>query len=1184
MNKKQITNNNEQITKIEMSKSFSHSSFLIPHFLLLIVLFSFFVISCPDHIDLPEEETTLPKGCGSFTARLTNDPARTIMPSTPQLTDLAVIQLAFTPTSGGQALTDEQTSPASGKLSPVILVAGTYNLTVSAYRDSGKPRLVAKETLNDIVINPGANVNRAINLRAIFSGGTKGTFKWKITLNTESITVNSATMTIKDSGGEPQGAVVNLLSAASTGNRDLDPGLYTVVFNLTDDDYRTVVWNEILHVYSALDSEFEFTFSDEYFTKTHWDVTFERNHLDGGSDSFFQSIMHGKKATKITPDRPGFDFINWYTEPAPFINEWNFDDAVTEDRTLYAKWMARQNVTFEFKITDNTPAVDSNITIYKSNIEGGGPTTAQLMVTDAGSFSNIAWSFNGISLGAGESVTLNSSDNKFNNISGPKFITVEAVKGGIRYSTLVIITVELPAARIGGKTGGKLYGTLSQAISAAPDNGTASLTNPTEIVLLQNITATASFTIPAGKHILLSVDPEYNLTINAAAGSFSLFSNSGGSLILDGSKGSLTLNGGGAAAASDRRGISVTGGTVEVRDNVIVEGFKCSGSGGGVSVTGGTFIMKGGTIYGSDASASQKNEATTSGSSIYVSGGTAKYDGRYGSGTISTNNNTLPALSGTISISRSGTTTYNSLNAVYSGNETVSYQWYRGSTLLDGETKQTCIPTSEASYKVTVSAPGYASKTSGTVSVSLSSFTGTFNITPAGPVTSNTLLTASYTGNEPTINNFTISYQWRKDTSSSSISGATSKTYTPTDAGIYLVTASAAGYANKTSNTAAFITSGTVNTMIEDQWSSDSVLTAAKPQDWYSFNVTAGNTYRVWWNNRVCANGDGTKTADIIVSMINDNGTIIVLEKQYSWTTSTSYTATSDGTVYLQVRPYSTSASYLGTYGVVFSTGTVRPKNNTLDFSVITSTSLTTAWQLGTLGAAATRYWYSFNVTEGHTYYLWWNEKKGSSSLFDSINNTTPADVDVTVWYSNKIEAIPNTDTAWSTPQSFTAAENDTVIVLVRPKSTLSTNYGAFEIVYKDNNDTRPTGEHNTPPSATPLTSGTWANGTITSTNRQVWYSFTVTSGTPYYIWCNDSWSGDKSKTLDVKVSAYYGASGTAIFTGSDIAFGTPQSFTASSSGTVYLMVEPYSSSGGTGTFGIVYSTSNTRPAVPVTP
>jgi uncharacterized repeat protein (TIGR02543 family) len=110
-----------------------------------------------------------------------------------------------------------------------------------------------------------------------------------------------------------------------------------------------------------------------------------------------------------------------------------------------------------------------------------------------------------------------------------------------------------------------------------------------------------------------------------------------------------------------------------------------------------------------------------------------------------------------------------------------------------------------------------------------------------------------------------------------------------------------------------------------------------------------------------------------------------------------------------------------------------------------------------------------------------------------------------------------------------------------------------------------------------PLTINIWSHGSITSySSSSIYYSFNVSSGTTYYVWWNDSFSGDGTKTLDVRVSAQY-SSGTSIFSGVDSGYTTARSFTANQTGTVYVIVSPYNS-GNTGTFAVGYSTNNTRP------
>ena len=64
-------------------------------------------------------------------------------------------------------------------------------------------------------------------------------------------------------------------------------------------------------------------------------VTFNSN---GGSEVQGQSVFDGKKVNKpADPTKTGNDFAGWYSNTA-LTSAWNFDSAVTQNITLYAKW------------------------------------------------------------------------------------------------------------------------------------------------------------------------------------------------------------------------------------------------------------------------------------------------------------------------------------------------------------------------------------------------------------------------------------------------------------------------------------------------------------------------------------------------------------------------------------------------------------------------------------------------------------------------------------------------------------------------------------------------------------------------------------------------------------------------------------------------------------------------------
>jgi hypothetical protein len=96
-------------------------------------------------------------------------------------------------------------------------------------------------------------------------------------------------------------------------------------------------------------------------------------------------------------------------------------------------------------------------------------------------------------------------------------------------------------------------------------------------------------------------------------------------------------------------------------------------------------------------------------------------------------------------------------------------------------------------------------------------------------------------------------------------------------------------------------------------------------------------------------------------------------------------------------------------------------------------------------------------------------------------------------------------------------------------------------------------------------------NGNLNS-GGIAWYSFTANSGQTYYIWWNDAFGGDDTKTADVRVTGYSGG-GDEIFS-EDSGWDDPQEVSGAS-GTVYLRVSP---DWGEGTYGIVYSTNGSRP------
>ena len=453
---------------------------------------------------------------------------------------------------------------------------------------------------------------------------------------------------------------------------------------------------------------------------------------------------------------------------------------------------------------------------------------------------------------------------------------------------------------------------------------------------------------------------------------------------------------------------------------------------------------------------------------------------------------------------------------------------------------------------------------------------GTITISPNVDAIVGGELTAVYSGSE-TI----TSYQWKRNGSNV---GVNSNRYTPETAGTYTVTVSADGYKNKTSASVDVTVSPPGNGSEADpyrlganMWANGEILD--KDQEvWYSFQVTAGKTYYVWWNDK--DQGDGTKTGDVVVAAkYKSSGSVIFgsLTSDYSynsgWNTPRPFTAASNDTIIIRVIPYGRSATNIGSYSIAYSTDNFRP-----GLAVPLSAN---RWTDGEITSGSGMDWYSFNVKAGETYKVWWNERGYYG------DGTKTGDVVVVAFNSDRTiifgdTFFDNINSAWDTPASFTAASTGTVYLSVRPYNNSSYGTGTYAITYSTGT-ARPSLEpFIIPPGTVQLSAGIWADGEITNENGSDWYSFSITAGTKYYVWWNDSKQGDGYKNGDVTVAAWF-ENGTTLFgynnTIIDSGWNTPASFTAASNGKAYIRVIAYNrDSASIGTYGIVFSTDTLRP------
>jgi len=214
--------------------------------------------------------------------------------------------------------------------------------------------------------------------------------------------------------------------------------------------------------------------------------------------------------------------------------------------------------------------------------------------------------------------------------------------------------------------------------------------------------------------------------------------------------------------------------------------------------------------------------------------------------------------------------------------------------------------------------------------------------------------------------------------------------------------------------------------------------------------------------------------------------------------------------------------------------------------------------------------WFYFNVGKGTTYNILWDDSKDGSKKYT-------LDLRVSAQYEDGTSIFANVDTAYKTPQKFTANKTGKVKIRVFPNRSGTT--GTYAIKYEI--DTNQPGTENNP---IKLTSYSWKNDSIEEGGLDTkWYSFNAVKGKSYTIRWSDSNEGFGSDTADTVVSAWYGNRGNKTFLEYDAAgrvflekqsgYNTPQTFTADRTGIVKIRIYAMGSTGtGYGTYAVLYS------------
>jgi uncharacterized repeat protein (TIGR02543 family) len=539
-------------------------------FLLLFAICLLSLASCPlpfnSGIDSSPVDN-LPPGMGSFSLAVSGA-SRTLMPETPVLGDFKCLELIFR--VGNSIAKNEEINNYNGvsPLPTVNLEQGTYSLTINAYKGPGKTNLAARGELSEITIIAGQNTSASVILKALLTEG-EGTFIWNITFPAF---VNEGYIGIKRLGdtGEMPSDPIDVSTGLTSGSQTLNSGVYNVTFDLSSAQHLSLKWNELVYIYSSLDTVFNKVFDEGYFYNTHHDVTFVFNNGTGTNGT--QSVIHGDTVQINNPvktsstaylhlgappaEQPGFVFAGWYSDSACTI-PWIPGTSVVSNTTLYAKWTGAIDVSEQGGAND----VEKAIAYVNANAAAGAAYT--LFVCD-----NVSIAPH----------TFSTSQN----------LTIQGLGAGertIQYSGAAgspLFTIDNPSASL----------TLGENVTLqGATNGTTSLVSVTSGTLVME----------EGSKITGHTNNITGIANKDHGGGVSVFS--GGTFTMTG--GEISGNSTGNSANDNGGGVQVfSGGTFNMSGGTITG--NTSSYGGGVSVFGdenneserGNFYMSGGEISG----------------------------------------------------------------------------------------------------------------------------------------------------------------------------------------------------------------------------------------------------------------------------------------------------------------------------------------------------------------------------------------------------------------------------------------------------------------------------------------------------------------------------------------------------------------------------------------------------------
>jgi len=339
-------------------------------------------IGCPN-IQLGET-ASIPEGYGTFSLRIADSQQwdRTIMPAT-GIAQFALYRLTFS-REGKDDIGPFDYTYDDLEESYVELPVDTYTLEVLAYtsehnKDHNKPAAFYKDELD---IAAGHNISE-ITLTAFGTSGStyggKGVFSWIINVSgvTELTQVKIEIDPIPDTEttGSKQDFIL-VAAGATTGQKlrtdslELNAGYYRVIIELSKANMNPVKWRETLHVYENMTSPYSHPFTNDYFIKNFYTVTYDT----AGGTPTPPSGSHFYDATyePTAPAKTGYTFDGWFKDGQG--SAWTFP-LLNGELVLVAKWTpVNYSITYNLDGGTNHASNPANYNIETPTITLLAPT------------------------------------------------------------------------------------------------------------------------------------------------------------------------------------------------------------------------------------------------------------------------------------------------------------------------------------------------------------------------------------------------------------------------------------------------------------------------------------------------------------------------------------------------------------------------------------------------------------------------------------------------------------------------------------------------------------------------------------------------------------------------------------------------------------------------------------------